>query len=318
MTRSCWAFSIVLFTVTSPVLAFHGTPRGLVAPGDDDGPYPAAATQANLLQASVRTASSRHCIWGPEGDSWHSSRASAIWTVALNETGLDAQGVSVFACNMPKVPWSWVERVRAMDHTKFHTYNFQGAQWWAMKLQEQGNWWPQFQARNWVMNFAEANFSAGDVLKITDIEEGYKPIGDFDKSDMKSYDSRNAATKAQNWESGDLQSYLQYFDDSYFQVMAASNFTLCPGGDRPWSMRFYEAIMSGSIPILGSEEFDLSAPDLWPLLRVPYKFYLLDSPEPFVYKKEWAEENMRLFIKYQTFHEGDNVIPKSEGTAAPA
>ena len=36
----------------------------------------------------------------------------------------------------------------------------------------------------------------------------------------------------------------------YFHRLARSRFTLAPAGDKPWSQRFFEAIMAGSVPIL--------------------------------------------------------------------
>jgi len=244
------------------------------------------------------------CSWGPnamfEGKS---GRAMAVWNLALEESGLDADNVSTYGCNVPKVPWSWVEKVQAMDHTKTHKYNFQGSVIFALVHQKLGDPKPQYRARNWVLDFAKENFTDADILKISDVTAAYEPMGPYDKSEVGGYDAHHPK--------GDDDTYFETFDASYFETMTQSNFTLCPGGDRPWSMRYYEAIMSGSIPIIGSERFDKSAPDLWALWRIPYKYYLRDSGEPFVYRQDWVDHNLELFIKYQTFHEGD-VHPPSQ------
>lgn len=40
------------------------------------------------------------------------------------------------------------------------------------------------------------------------------------------------------------------WDDDYFQLLADSQFVLCPNGDFVWSYRFFEAAMCGAIPIV--------------------------------------------------------------------
>lgn len=285
---------LVLMCTSLQAYAFQRAPHGILE-----------ASDASAEEQEVEHPSQRHCNWGPLGDKGHTERADGVWTLALEEAGLHADKVTQFACDIPKVPWSWVQRVQAMSHIKTHTYNFQGSHYWSMKMQKLGNRWPQFLTRNWVLEFAKANFSNQDFLKITDVDENYENMGPWDKSDLNSYDTRHSEKEMAYGSHG---AYILYFDEPYFQEMAASNFTLCPGGDRPWSMRFYESIMAGSIPIVGSEYFDKSAKDMWPLWRIPYKYYLKESGDEIVYRQDWVDENMRLFIKYQTFHEGDNVI----------
>merc|ERR1712151_610174 len=67
-----------------------------------------------------------------------------------------------------------------------------------------------------------------------------------------------------------------FFDVGYFQRMMESNFTLCPGGDTPWSLRFYEAIMAGSIPVIHSHEEDLEARAFW-FNRLGYTYFTSDQ-----------------------------------------
>ena len=40
------------------------------------------------------------------------------------------------------------------------------------------------------------------------------------------------------------------YDADYLRILARSKFTLAPRGDQPWSIRFYEAILCGSIPLV--------------------------------------------------------------------
>merc|ERR1719229_605666 len=105
-----------------------------------------------------------------------------------------------------------------------------------------------------------------------------------------------------------------HFDDTYYQVMANSNFTLCPGGETPWSMRMYEAIAAGSMPLIHSEERDFAPPAhaSW-LKQIGYKFEKAGHGTP-IYHQEDVDRNFQLFLKYQTFMNGDNT---PEGEAAP-
>jgi hypothetical protein len=40
------------------------------------------------------------------------------------------------------------------------------------------------------------------------------------------------------------------YDKTYFDKMAQSKFVLCPDGDFVWTYRFFEAILSGAIPVI--------------------------------------------------------------------
>jgi glycosyltransferase involved in cell wall biosynthesis len=59
--------------------------------------------------------------------------------------------------------------------------------------------------------------------------------------------------------------------DEYMSVMADSRWALCPGGSGPSSIRFWEALALGSIPVLLSDTMDLPVHELWEdaIVRVP-------------------------------------------------
>jgi len=86
------------------------------------------------------------------------------------------------------------------------------------------------------------------------------------------------------------------FDEVYFKILARSKFCLCPAGDCPWSMRFYEAIMCKAIPIV-KYKWESCRSDAES--KLDYKFYLADEKE-FIYREDWAEHNYALFMKYHT------------------
>ncbi len=43
------------------------------------------------------------------------------------------------------------------------------------------------------------------------------------------------------------------WDQRYVQLLASSQFVLCPDGDFVWTYRFFEAIAAGAIPIVENE-----------------------------------------------------------------
>ena len=45
-----------------------------------------------------------------------------------------------------------------------------------------------------------------------------------------------------------------HFHDHFFRVLRESQLHVVPAGDAPWSMRFFEAIMCRSIPIVSNAE----------------------------------------------------------------
>lgn len=304
--------ALALLSCAHGIAAFHVTPKRelveqIMAAIREEK---AREQTADLLQLQRSEAAFRMCHWGPEQFyKGLSGRAQAVWMLAFEEAGLTASEVSDYGCNVPKMPWSWVERIQAMDHTKVHNYNFQGSYMFSLVHQQMGDVRPQYKARNWLIDFVKENFTDADLLKISDVTAGYKPMGPYDKSKPGGFDSHHPNVTD--------PSYFAKFDDDYFQEMARSNFTLCPGGDRPWSMRFYEAIAAGSIPVINSAYFDTGAADMWALWEIPYKYYILENGDTPIYRQDWVDHNMELFIKYQTFHEGDNQLQTPEGILGP-
>jgi len=254
-----------------------------------------------------------------------SSRAGALWSEALVEAGLTEQSVSSWAKRVPKLPRTWVEKVTQLNHTKLHNINFVG------KVQG-------VKRREWVVNFARRNFGPDDFFRATtpaELLQAYQPLGAFDHT--------IDGAKETGWhEDLSEMAYRSFFDEEYYQVLSSSNFTLCPGGGRPFSIRFYEAILAGSIPVIFSEEADLapvcsldselarqdSSPSPTPsdasaptqqipsfpcpgqaLREIGYRYHIVNSHDPLEYREEWAKGNLELFMKYQTFISGDNVPP---------
>lgn len=175
------------------------------------------------------------------------------------------------------LPRRYYLAVRAFPHEKLHDFCFIGA----YRVD------PATMARRaWLMDFIKARFSARSYLQFTDKEtkQDHVPMGPFDFTLLRS----GFVPKEVPFEQRD------YFDEHYYRVMCRSQFTLCPAGDVRWSMRFYEAIMCRSIPILRRRSHHRS---LREALR-GYRFYT--PSDRLVYRPEWVEHNYRIFLAHHT------------------
>jgi hypothetical protein len=177
-------------------------------------------------------------------------------------------------------PRSFVETVEHMPSLKTHDYSFVG-----------GLFRPDtFPERAWILDFAERRFSDRSYLLLTDAEPEYTPIGPFDRTNTEPdvFVPRNVPPQDR-----------AYFHDHYFRVLRASQFALCPAGDAPWSMRFFEAILCRSIPIV-SDAAHTGRNDLERALG--YHYYLREDDH--VYDERIVEENFRTFVHEQTLMAG--------------
>lgn len=240
----------------------------------------------------------------------------------MKEAGLDPSNISKFGSSVPKFPKSIVDkvlRIKNEQQHKRHMYNFQGS------VGYNRSWIPDTaKTRKWVFDVASQRFGNNDLLFISDAYKNpnYKPLGVFDQSPSK----RNVAVRHGHHSKGsyghepiDLGGASIDWDWDYFAEVSASNFTICPGGDDTWSKRSYEVALAGSICLIRSPEKDwtfgnsakakemkISNVYMQSLLDL-YKYRSFDSPH--IYDPAVVEENLRSFIKYQTFMEGDFTPP---------
>jgi hypothetical protein len=177
-------------------------------------------------------------------------------------------------------PRSYVEGVAGLPREKTHDYCFLGAVF-------SPDVWSR---RRWILDFARRRFTKDSILCISDAPAGYAPLGEFDRTldrQMRRFNPKKTA-----------DSQKAYFDADYFGFMCRSRFTLCPAGDQPWSMRFFESILCRSIPILrrpihaGRNAVERS---------IPYRHML--ERDVHQYRPELTEANYRLFIERQTLLE---------------
>lgn len=179
-----------------------------------------------------------------------------------------------------KYPMSFYKKVENFSKNKKYDYCFIGSY-----LVDQAT----SVNRKWILDFIKTHFNENSYLQFTDTKS---------KSKLSSFGSFDYTHRRVGFVPKERPVYLRnYFDKNYYQKMCESKFTLCPSGDSFWSMRFYEALMCKSIPIVISkdETFRSEAESL-----LDYKYYLASDPNP-EYREDWANHNYEIFLKYHTF-----------------
>ena len=179
-------------------------------------------------------------------------------------------------------PKRFYEAVQRLDHAKRYEFCFIGA----FRVD------PKTEARRvWLTPFIDAHFSANSYLQFTDkkTKANYVPLGPFDHTlEREGFVPKEVPLEQRN-----------VFDAQYYQVMCQSRFALCPAGDRPWSMRFYEALMCKSIPILERRWHHRT-------LREALRGYKAYTPrDEFEYRPDWVEHNYELFLRHHTLSRFD-------------
>ena len=143
-----------------------------------------------------------------------------------------------------------------------------------------------FARRSWIVPFIKDHFTERSYLQFTDriTKANHKTLGVYDYTFLRDgFVPKEVDVQLRN-----------YFDENYFRTMCSSQFTLCPGGDKNWSMRFYEALMYKTIPVM----VDRTAYRSQFEARLPYKYFVVG--ECIEYRSDWAEYNYETFLKYHT------------------
>ena len=147
----------------------------------------------------------------------------------------------------------------------------------------------QKRSREWVFPFVDKYFGEKSYLNFTDENDKYISKGSFDKTNkVKGFIPRKAK---------DTNTAVK-IDRQYFKTLKQSQFCLCPAGDAPWSMRFYEALMCKSIPIV---HYKWESWKTEKESKLDYKYYLASDPE-FMYREDWAQHNYDIFLEYHTIN----------------
>lgn len=204
-------------------------------------------------------------------------RPALLIRLAYEEEGLPCPDIDErVAPTKLLYPRSFVDAVNAMPGDKSHDYSFMGSLYRS----------ETYQKRDWILDFAKRRFTERSYLLLSDGDGEHTRLGPFDHT-------------------GDRQGVFvpkevpaderAFFNPPYFQVLRSSQFTLCPAGDLPWSMRFFEAIMCRSIPIV-SDAMHVGRNDVE--RSIGYRVYLPDDEH--LYDEDLAEENYRRFLRHQT------------------
>jgi len=95
------------------------------------------------------------------------------------------------------------------------------------------------------------------------------------------------------------------YDQTYWAAMCQSKFIVCPGGDAPWSFRFYESFFTHAIPVINSLETDWRTRQSTHFIN-KIGFTHATTSGSLDYDEKAAEDNYQKAIKYLTFIEGEN------------
>lgn len=203
----------------------------------------------------------------------YSERLYRLFCRSYKEAGLE---VPVTENVVAKYPCSFINQINV--EPKDITFNFIGS----INQNEECR-----KNREWVIRFAMQHFDKDSYYQITDHDQNYVQLGDYDKT----FENNSHFVPEQY-----TGNRVLHFDPHFYDILSRSQFTLCPAGDAPWSMRFYEAIMCRSIPILEKKEHrgrnELER-------KLGYKFYVLG--DQYVYRHDWVEHNYAVFIEHQSF-----------------
>ena len=163
-------------------------------------------------------------------------------------------------------------------------------------------------ARQWIFDFVKTHMTPASLFIDTTVPDPakYKPLGPFDAS----VDARGRPAGFRPLgvmgEQTTNPCVMAKCSVEYFHRLARSKFTLSPAGDQAWSQRFFEAIMAGSIPILQSQEHtgrNIKEKKLGYkyLLASEYAARRRKFPGPPPYCTRWAEHNLDIFLRHQSY-----------------
>lgn len=171
-------------------------------------------------------------------------------------------------------------------------------------------------SRRWVLEFALNRFTNASVFVDTTpriTKSRYRPLGVWDRT--LSHRRYRPKDPEHSLRGGCSRIAC---DVGYLGVLARSRYTLAPMGDQPWSHRYFEAVMAGSIPVVESH---LHAGRTAAERALGYHHLLVGSLPPSLksptpredlvpYCAARAATNRQIFFAHQTaLRPGSRVIP---------
>lgn len=89
---------------------------------------------------------------------------------------------------------------------------------------------------------------------------------------------------------------VKAWDEEYYDILAKTQFVLCPDGDFTWTYRFFEAIICGAIPIIENSCE----------LYEGFEYFSMKDPiEELIYVEEVAARNFQKLQREFTFRKED-------------
>ena len=205
---------------------------------------------------------------------------------ALQEAGLSPDRA------VPNPPFAlfarqYLAEIAALDHDKKHDYCFIGS---ISPAFGQGG------PREWVRRFP--HFSENSVFANTDKTANWPILGNFDLTGME------YAVEHFSKPEGDATSQYRDVQQNrvYFETMCQSRFVLCPAGDAPWSFRFYETIMCGSLPVVDSPHHTYRTREE---ALLDYRYVIAGSSVGEEDYNAWVRHNTALLWRHHTLGGGE-------------
>ena len=152
-----------------------------------------------------------------------------------------------------------------------------------------------YETRIWVIDFVKKNFTNNSIFINTDDNPKWELLGSFDYSKLNLGFSPKSQPDNQ---SKKVQYRIVKDNIEYFEKMCQSKFVLCPGGDSPWSFRFYEVLMCKSIPIVESWHHTYRTKEE---ANLNYKYILYEDIENVkndINYDDYVIENTKIFENY--------------------
>ena len=152
-----------------------------------------------------------------------------------------------------------------------------------------------YERRKWVIDFAKKNFTNNSIFINTANNPNWELLGSFDYSNVKlGFCPKNQL----DHQSKKVQYRIVKENIDYFEKMCQSKFVLCPGGDAPWSFRFYEVLMCKSIPIVESWHHTYRTKEE---AKLKYKYIINQDMENIINNinyNDYVNENTKIFKNY--------------------
>ena len=149
-----------------------------------------------------------------------------------------------------------------------------------------------YERRSWIVPFVKSFFTENSVFINTDNDKNWQSLGSFDYTKMNlGYCPKNNTDN----QSKKVQYRVVSENLFYFEKMCQSKFVLCPGGDAPWSFRFYEVLMCKSLPIVQNWHHTYRTKEE---SNLKYKYLLSTEIHKDIPYDEYINENTKIFEQY--------------------